>query len=119
MTSMPKPETDTLYYDGQCPICSAEIRTLIAQTDDAIEFVDLHSAEAPLPKDILESQLHLRRANGELVTGLAANVAAWQHTPKRKIAALLLMPGVKPVAELGYRLWLHWYQWQRKRRLRQ
>ena len=69
---------DTLFYDGQCPICNAEISRLEALVDDNLVCVDIHSATStPLDKQQLFSELHLLKADGELLIGLEANVAAW------------------------------------------
>ena len=38
--------------------------------------------------------LHLLRASGEMVTGLAANVAVWQHTRFGALWRLLMLPGI-------------------------
>lgn len=115
INSKPK---DTLFYDGQCPICSAEIKRLKAQVDEALVCVDIHSATStPLDKQQLFSQLHLLRADGKLLVGLEANVAAWQHTKWRGLASLLLWPVIRWFSELGYQGWLLWYQRQRAKRV--
>lgn len=105
---------DTLFYDAQCPICSAEVQRLQTQLHTDLYCVDIHQAELSLiEKERLFSQLHLRRADGTWLVGLEANVAAWQHTRWRPFANILLWPGVRWFAELGYWLWLRWYQKQR------
>lgn len=105
---------DTLFYDGQCPICSTEIQRLQTQLNTNLNCVDIHQVEAGLiEKERLFSQLHLRRADGTWLVGLEANVVAWQHTRWRSFAGILLWPGVRWFAELGYRLWLRWYKKQR------
>ena len=109
---------DTLFYDGQCPICNAEISRLEALVDDNLVCVDIHSATStPLDKQQLFSELHLLKADGELLIGLEANVAAWQHTKWRSLAGILLWPVIRWFAELGYRGWLLWYHRQRAKRL--
>lgn len=108
---------DTLFYDGQCPICRAEVTRLEAHVDDAIVCVDIHTAASiPLDKQALFSQLHLLKADGTLLVGLEANVAAWQHTKWRGLANVLLWPVIRWFAELGYQAWLLWYQRQRAKR---
>lgn len=105
---------DTLFYDGQCPICSAEIHRLQSQLDSELNCIDIHQVQdTPVDRERLFSELHLRRADGSWLVGLEANVAAWQHTRWRGLAKVLLWPGVRWFAELGYRLWLRWYQKQR------
>lgn len=108
---------DTLYYDGQCPICSREIRSLAAQSDDGLQFVDIHKADlTAVDREQYSRELHLQTADGLWVTGLEANVRAWQHTALAPLANVLLWRYVRPLAEFGYRLWLGVYQWQRRRR---
>lgn len=110
--------TDTLFYDGQCPVCTAEVNRLEGQLDGDLVCVDIHSATStPMDRQTLFSQLHLRKADGSMLVGLEANVAAWQHTKWRKLAGVLLWPGIRWFAELAYRGWLVWYQRQRARRL--
>ncbi len=100
-----KSTMDTLFYDGHCPICSAEIHRLQKKLDTNLNCVDIHQAEVSLiEKERLFSQLHLRRADGTWLVGLEANVAAWQHTRWRSFANILLWPGVRWVAELSYQL---------------
>jgi len=112
---MPK---DTLFYDGQCPICNAEIARLEAHVDDNLVCVDIHSeASVPIDRQALFSQLHLLKADGELLVGLEANVAAWQHTKWRVLASILLWPVIRWFAKLAYRGWLIWYQRQRAKRV--
>ena len=109
---------DTLFYDGQCPICSAEITRLEAQVDENIVCVDINTASStPLDKLALFSQLHLLTADGKLLIGLEANVAAWQHTKWRGLANMLLWPVIRWFAELAYQGWLLWYQRQRAKRI--
>jgi predicted DCC family thiol-disulfide oxidoreductase YuxK len=74
---------DTLYYDGRCPLSSTEMQKLKLHADDKMRLVDIHKLadDASLPaKEMLLSELHLKRADGEFLKGLDANVAAWQHT---------------------------------------
>ena len=49
--------------------------------------------------------LHLLRGTGDMVTGLAANVAIWQHTRFGAFWRLLMLPGIRPVAERAYDYW--------------
>ncbi len=110
-------QKDTLFYDGQCPICNAEVTRLEAQSDDALVCVDINVAtHVPADKHALFSQLHLLKADGTLLLGLEANVAAWQHTRWRSVAKVLLWPVVRWLSELAYQLWLLWYQRQRAKR---
>ncbi len=112
------PDKDTLYYDGECPICSAEIKRLAEHTDERIELIDINRAEhLPVDKNRLFSELHLFRSNGDVLIGLDANVAAWKHTKWAKVASILQWPVVHWFARQVYSVWLWWYQHQRTKRL--
>jgi predicted DCC family thiol-disulfide oxidoreductase YuxK len=109
---------DTLFYDGQCPVCNAEIARLEAHADENLVCVDIHSeaSSPPIDRQALFSQLHLLKADGQLLVGLEANVAAWQHTKWRVLSGILLWPTIRWFAEFAYRGWLILYQRQRAKR---
>ena len=94
-----------LYYDGQCPLCTAEMGKLNKLACDRIELVDIHSAPAlPANKDDLLKRLHLQTDQG-FVTGLDANVLAWQNTPIAWLWRILQWPLIKPIASKAYDYW--------------
>jgi predicted DCC family thiol-disulfide oxidoreductase YuxK len=97
---------DTLYYDGQCPLCKREIARL-RKISDGLELCDIHAVvDAGLPsRDTLLRNLHFRSAQGEFVTGLDANVAAWQYTRFGWLWQVLQWPMIRPVAARCYSLW--------------
>ncbi|MEH6911537.1 MAG: DUF393 domain-containing protein [Oceanicoccus sp.] len=100
--------TDTLYYDGQCPLCSAEMQKLTRHAGDRLQLVDVHllDDEAGLPnKQQMLTSLHLKRADGKLLTGLDANVAAWQHTRFGFLFRWLRWPLLRLVADWVYDRW--------------
>lgn len=99
---------DTLYYDGQCPLCSKEMAKLGTMCGGGLELRDIHQLPASdaLPdRDTLLRTLHLRTADGRLLTGIDANVAAWQHTRLGPLWAWLRWPLIKPCADFCYNLW--------------
>ncbi|WP_210394763.1 thiol-disulfide oxidoreductase DCC family protein [Motiliproteus sediminis] len=104
-------ELEHLYYDGRCPLCRREISQLARLCDPQLQLVDIHqlvSSDDPAPglqRDQLLRNLHLRRSNGQWLVGLAANVAAWQHTRWGWLWRPLLWPGVYPVATRCYGYW--------------
>jgi predicted DCC family thiol-disulfide oxidoreductase YuxK len=111
---------DVLYFDGQCPICNREIDTLRRLADARLEFQDIHQVDdSALSRQALFSQLHLRRSDGTWATGLEANVIAWQHTRWRPLVQVLTWPLFNRIAQVGYSVWLRWYQWQRNKRSQQ
>lgn len=104
----PQNPTDTLYYDGRCPLCTTEMARLGQLCDSGLELRDIH-ALAPDPslpaREALLRTLHLRTADGRLLTGLDANVAAWQHTRLGPLWRWLRWPLVRPLTDGVYRLW--------------
>lgn len=98
---------DTLFYDARCPLCRREVAMLQRLAGPTLAFQDIHTASAEfLPaREALLQSLHLLRGSGEMVTGLAANVAVWQHTRFGALWRLLLLPGIRAVAERVYNYW--------------
>jgi predicted DCC family thiol-disulfide oxidoreductase YuxK len=98
----------TLFYDGHCPLCSAEMDKLSRHAGNSLELQDIHQlGEDPqLPsRDELLRSLHLRTADGNLISGLDANVAAWQHTRFGRWWRWLQWPGVRGLASRAYEFW--------------
>ena len=102
----------TVYFDGSCPLCRAEISHYKGQVGaDAISFVDVSKPDANLPAGLSPEQamarFHVRDEKGELVSGARAFVSVWRVLPRWAWAARLAsLPGVTPALELGYRLFL-------------
>lgn len=102
--------TDTLYYDGQCPLCDKEVARLRALSGDQLAVCDIHTVDdAELPsRDELLRSLHLRTADGRLLRGLDANVAAWQHTRLGFLWRWLRWPWIRAWAGRAYDAWARW-----------
>ena len=99
---------DILYYDGLCPLCSFEMRKLGAHADDRLQLVDIHTLAdlSDLPsKRALLARLHLKRADSQLLLGLDASVAAWQHTRFDVLYRWLRWPVIRGIADRVYGLW--------------
>ena len=103
------PRYDTLFYDGQCPLCAREIRTLRKLQRGNLIFADIHEQpgeQASLPShEQLLRRLHLMAWSGEWVVGLHANVRAWSHTPFGFLFKPLLWPVIFPIATRVYERW--------------
>lgn len=110
--ALPDRCASAVYFDGSCPLCRAEIAHYKRQVGaDAISFVDVSAPEADLPAELSREQamarFHVRDANGDLVSGARAFVSVWRVLPRWRWAARLAsIPGVTPLLELGYRLFL-------------
>lgn len=102
----------TVYFDGACPLCQAEINHYRKQEGaGAICFVDVSRSEETLAMDLTKQQamkrFHVRANNGLLLSGAAAFVAVWNTLPRWRLAArLAALPGILKVLEVAYRLFL-------------
>jgi predicted DCC family thiol-disulfide oxidoreductase YuxK len=100
--------SETLYYDGQCPLCSAEMEKLKRHADNKLELVDIHSLpeKSSLPdRQVLLSNLYLKQESGNFLIGLEANVAAWQHTRFGVFFRWLRWPVLRSIADKVYDHW--------------
>lgn len=99
----------TVWYDGDCPICMAEI-ALMSRLDRAsvIEFVDLRLPGAcPSDREARLARLHAQPRGGPMVAGAAAFVAMWRVLPAlRPLAVLASPPPVLWLLERAYSLFL-------------
>ena len=84
----------TVWYDGDCPICTAEIG-LIRRLDraSAIDFVDLSlPGGCPTDRAARLARLHAQPRDGRMVSGAAAFVAMWRVLPRLRLLATLASP---------------------------
>lgn len=108
------PATLTVYHDGACPLCAAEIRFYRASRGaEGIAFVDVGHDDAPatlgpdLTRNAARARFHVRGEDGRLASGAAGFVALWSHLQGwRWLARLASLPGMLPMAEIAYRLFL-------------
>lgn len=102
----------TVYYDGSCPLCATEMRYYTSREgSDALRLVDV-SVEGADPGPGLDRRdamrrIHVRRADGSLVSGAAAFAALWEALPgwRRAGRAARAWP-LAPVLEWAYRAFL-------------
>jgi predicted DCC family thiol-disulfide oxidoreductase YuxK len=106
---------DELYFDGHCPLCVAEMGRLRRLAGPGLHLLDIHSLTdlhgLPAKEDMLGT-LHLRRDAKVFLTGMDANVAAWQHTRFGWLWRPLRWPVIRVAADLLYR---HWARWRYRR----
>jgi predicted DCC family thiol-disulfide oxidoreductase YuxK len=80
----------TVYFDGSCPLCRAEIGYYRHEDDTgALAFVDVSDTDAPLPSGLTQhhamERFHVLEGNGQLLSGAAAFVSVWRasrHSPE-------------------------------------
>ena len=98
----------TLYYDGRCPLCQAEM--LYLQHRDhlgLLNCVDITLNEfdanaTGLSCERAMASIHGRMENGEWVTGIAVFAAAYERVGLRRMAWLLSRTSLQPVLGWGY-----------------
>ncbi|MCB1519032.1 MAG: DUF393 domain-containing protein [Hyphomicrobiaceae bacterium] len=102
----------TVYFDGACPLCRAEINHYRKQTGaDALSFVDVSKADAKLPAGLdridAMARFHVADTHAGLRSGAAAFVLVWEKLPRWQWAARLAkLPGAMLLLEGLYRLFL-------------
>lgn len=99
---------DTLYYDGACPICRAEIDRLAAQRAESLHTIDVHQLgddELPTNRDDLLRVLHLKRADGVWMRAADANVHAWRDTRWYWLLRCLRWPVIRWIVDRTYAFW--------------
>ena len=98
----------TVYFDGACPLCRAEIGYYQNQNGaEYIEFLDVSANDGALPDGLTRAQamarFHVRNADGDLLSGAAAFVHIWRTLPGWRWAARIAsLPGAMTVMEFGY-----------------
>jgi predicted DCC family thiol-disulfide oxidoreductase YuxK len=109
----------TVYYDGGCPLCRAEIgHYRRCEGAERLSFVDVGRGApaaqlgAGLDREAALRRFHVRDESGRLVSGAAAFARLWQTLPNwRWLGRLVTLRvlGRRPllaVAEVAYRLFL-------------
>jgi predicted DCC family thiol-disulfide oxidoreductase YuxK len=103
----------TVYFDGSCPVCAAEIghyrRQAGAQACVWIDAASCADAELGpgLPRDAALRRFHVRRADGRLVDGMRGFAALWATLPQYAWLGRFASFGPMPaILEPAYRLFL-------------
>jgi predicted DCC family thiol-disulfide oxidoreductase YuxK len=115
----------TAFYDGGCPVCRLEVRHYQRIGGDVVEWVDLCALpDADLTqrsngksREDLLGAMHVRDGDTWRI-GVDAFPALWARMPGwRRFTWLFRVPGARPLAGVGYRLFLRWQRWHRARRV--
>lgn len=121
------PAAPTVYFDGACPVCSREVAMYRRQPGaDGLQWIDVAQCSpaelgAGLTRPAAMARLHLRRADGSLVSGARAFTGMWQALPRWAWLgrALGRGPGLW-LLEASYRgflivrrTWRTWHIWQK------
>ena len=95
----------TLYYDGQCPLCSGEIGKLKKSVCEPMSFVDVHEAElSTSQRTQFLKKLHLFR-DGDVIVGFEANLSLWRATRYGRLFSVLKLPIIFYLCSTFYNVW--------------
>lgn len=99
----------TLYYDGNCPFCAAEMQRLREwNTAGHLQFIDISlpgfdPAELGTDMTALDAQLHSRTAEGEVLIGIDSMLAAYTLVGRSWLVAPLRIRPLRPLLAWLYR----------------
>lgn len=103
----------TVYFDGECPVCSREIDVYRRQTGtSSIRWVDVtacpeSSLGAGLTRKGALARLHVRTPDGELASGALAFATLWKSIPRTAfLGRLASHQPLLVLLEAGYRVLL-------------
>jgi predicted DCC family thiol-disulfide oxidoreductase YuxK len=98
----------TVWYDGNCPICSREIGWIKRQTGASVSYVDLTTAtRLPLERSALMRRFHAQEHDGPLLSGIDAFAALWHRSKFLKpISSAARIPLFRWVLERSYECFL-------------
>ena len=99
----------TLFYDGACPLCQAEILFLSGRNQaDLLGFVDINStAYDPLKvgvscKEALAA-MYGQYADGTLINGVTVFPEAYRRADLPTLAWIFSRKSMQPILKIGYR----------------
>ena len=99
----------TLFYDGACPLCQAEILFLSGRNQaDLLGFVDINStAYDPLKvgvscKEALAA-MYGQYADGTLIHGVTVFPEAYRRADLPTLAWIFSRKSMQPILKIGYR----------------
>jgi predicted DCC family thiol-disulfide oxidoreductase YuxK len=98
-----------VYYDGQCPLCSREMR-MLRRLDKRgrIRFVDITApgfdpSAVGITREALMSRIHARLPDGTVVEGVEVFRRLYAAVGFPRLAAVTRWPGLAQLLDLGYR----------------
>jgi len=107
-TETPRCDSLTVLFDGACPLCRREVSLYrglqplqpLLWLDVSAQTTSFTNAE---DRSRFMSRFHVRRADGELLSGAKAFVALWLQLPGwRWLGRAASLPGATPLLELLY-----------------
>ena len=106
--SQQSPESLTIYYDGLCPLCLAEIHFLTARNGRGLlSFIDISDkgfaeADHPVSCAAAMAQMHGRLGDGQVLTGVSVFAEAYRRAELPFLAWLFSRSWARPILDLGY-----------------
>lgn len=98
----------TLFYDGACPLCKAEILFLSSRNrDDLLHFVDINSDQFDTKRAGISCQqameaMYGQYADGSLVQGVAVFPEAYKRANLGFLAWLFSLKVLQPLLRFSY-----------------
>ena len=99
----------TLFYDGACPLCQAEILFLSGRNQaDLLGFVDINStAYDPLKVGVSCEEalaaMYGQYADGTLINGVTVFPEAYRRADLPTLAWIFSRKSMQPILKIGYR----------------
>ncbi len=99
----------TLFYDGACPLCQAEILFLSGRNQaDLLGFVDINSkAYDPLKVGVSCEEalaaMYGQYADGTLINGVTVFPEAYRRAELPTLAWIFSRKSMQPILKMGYR----------------
>lgn len=110
-TREPQAELTEIYYNGECPVCNAEMShyaRLCADSQESLRFIDAMQrpnefAECGLRREHLERRVYLKDSKGRISSGLPALIELWSRMPQyRWLARVLTVPVISAASNALY-----------------
>jgi predicted DCC family thiol-disulfide oxidoreductase YuxK len=104
----PSCDSLTVMFDGACPLCRREVAVYRGLRPlQTLHWLDVSAESTPfvnsLDKERFMSRFHVRRGDGELLSGARAFVALWLQLPGwRWLGHAASLPGATAVLEWLY-----------------
>ena len=105
---MPKLEKLTLFYDGACPLCQAEILFLSGRNHaDLLGFVDINSEQFDPQKvgvscESALAAMYGQFASGKLIQGVSVFPEAYRRADLPRLAWFFSRKSLQPFLKLAY-----------------
>jgi predicted DCC family thiol-disulfide oxidoreductase YuxK len=100
----------TLFYDGLCPLCEAEIIFLSRRNQAGLlDFVDINSTDFASQKTELSceaalAEMYGQYADGQLIKGVEVFSESYKRANLRVLAWIFSRTTLRPFFNLGYRI---------------